>query len=284
MIERAEVENLQLVVPATWQDSSTALSYTQCASYRQTQEPVKRWSSSTVGFHTGNLPCEATGDVESRVVSSTDGLAKFLEAARAQGLGEEALVGLLKGRGWPEDDAYRAVADYYEAQTGIPIPAYKRAGSAKDAFLYLLVFALLATWTIAVGTVLFTLIERWLKDPLAPNTYYSFSYYQIADSLACIIVAFPIYLLVTLYILREQKAHPEKLGSPVRKWLTYIALLIAAGVVVGDVITFLTYVLRGELTSRFVAKTAVVLVIAGGVFWYYLGSLQEGRAAPKTKS
>jgi hypothetical protein len=41
-------------------------------------------------------------------------------------------------------------------------------------------------------------------------------------------------------------------------------------------ITFLTFFLRGELTSRFVAKVAVVLVIAGGVYWYYVGSLQKG--------
>jgi hypothetical protein len=34
-------------------------------------------------------------------------------------------------------------------------------------------------------------------------------------------------------ILREVRLHSEKLESPVRKWLTYIALLIAAGVVVG---------------------------------------------------
>jgi len=61
----------------------------------------------------------------------------------------------------------------------------------------------------------------------------------------------------------------------VRKWLTYLALLVAAGVVVGDVITFLAYFLRGDLSARFVCKIAVVLVIAGGVFWYYFGALQR---------
>jgi len=91
-----------------------------------------------------------------------------------------------------------------------------------------------------------------------------------------------LYLLTMRSILREVGLHPEKLESPVRKWLSYIALLIAAGVVVGDLITFLTYFLRGELTGRFMAKTSVVLVIAGGVFWYYLGSLQRGAATRKS--
>jgi hypothetical protein len=40
--------------------------------------------------------------------------------------------------------------------------------------------------------------------------------------------------------------------------------------------------LRGELTGRFVAKTSVVLLIAGGVFWYYLGSLQKGILAARS--
>jgi hypothetical protein len=56
-------------------------------------------------------------------------------------------------------------------------------------------------------------------------------------------------------------------------------LLIAAGVVVGDLISFLTYFLRGELTGRFVAKTVIVLAISGGVFWYYFGSLQSAARA-----
>lgn len=208
-------------------------------------------------------------------MKSSEALYKFLDTARERGATDETLVGLLRGRGWPEEDVYRALADHYEARGGVAVPAYKRSGSAKDAFLYLLSFSTLATWAIGVGSVMFTLIERWIRDPLTSSYYYGNSYYQMAGSLACIIVAFPVYLLVMRYIVREVDAHPEKLESAVRKWLTYIALLIAAGVVVGDLITFLTFFLRGELTTRFIAKVAVVLVLAGGIFWYYMGSLQK---------
>ena len=206
-------------------------------------------------------------------------LQQFLETARNQGVSDDVLIGLLRGRGWPEADIYRALADSYEARAGIRVPPYRRSGSAKDAFLYLLSLSTLATWTIGLGSVMFTLIERWIKDPLAQNNYYySGGVYQTADSLACVIVAFPVYLFVMTYIVRTVESHPEKRDSAVRKWLTYIALLIAAGIVVGDLITFLTYFLRGELTARFVSKVATVLVIAGGVFWYYMGSLQNSPA------
>jgi hypothetical protein len=208
-------------------------------------------------------------------MSQSDTLKQFLDVAKSKGATNETLAGLLRGRGWPEEDLYRALADYFETSNGIQIPTYKRSGSAKDAFLYLLSFATLATWTCGLGSVLFSLVDLWIKDPLSPSYYYSGTYYQMAGSLACVIVAFPIYLLVMRYIVAELESHPEKLESAVRKWLTYIALLIAAGVVVGDSITFLTYLLRGELTSRFVAKVATVLVMSGGVFWYYLGSLQK---------
>jgi len=214
-------------------------------------------------------------------MSDGNTLRDFLDAARLQGVTDEILIGLLRGRGWPEEDVYRALADHYEGRSGLQVPNYKRSGSAKDAFLYLLNFSTLATWTIGLGAVIFTLIDRLIKDPLGPINYYANSDYQMADSLACVIVAFPVYLLVMRYIIRELEIHPEKLESAVRKWLTYIALFIAAGVVVGDLITFLTYFLRGELTARFLAKVAAVLVISSGIFWYYIGSLQKSALPSK---
>ena len=199
----------------------------------------------------------------------------FLDSAKNLGASDETIVGLLRGRGWPEVDVHRALADHFELRNSLSIPVYKRSGSAKDAFLYLLSFSTLATWTIGLGSVMFSLIARWIKDPLESRSYYSGDYYQMANSLACIIVAFPIYLLTMAYIIRELEIHPEKSESSVRKWLSYLALLIAALTVVCDLITFLTYFLRGELTASFVAKVATVLVIAGGVFWYYLSSLAK---------
>jgi Domain of unknown function (DUF5671) len=184
----------------------------------------------------------------------------FIESARSQGATDEIIVG----------------------RNGLTVPAYKRSGSAKDAFLYLLSFATLATWTIGLGSVVFTLVDYWIKDPLSPNNEYGNFFYQMADSLACVIIAFPVYLFTMRYITRELGAHPEKLESAVRKWLTYIALLIAAGIVVGDSIVFLTYFLRGELTARFAAKVVTTLAIAGGVFWYYMGSLGKRTTARKS--
>lgn len=208
-------------------------------------------------------------------MGSSKELREFVEAAKTQGASDETVIGVLQGRGWPKDDAYRALGDHYETRSGVHVPVYKRSGTARDAFLYLFNFAALGTWTIGLGSLLFTLIDRWIPDPVMNSYGYGSLQDQIAASLAAVIVAFPIYLLVTTYILRRVEVHADKLDSPVRKWLTYLALLVAASVVLGDLIAFLTHLLQGGLTARFMAKDAVVLVIAGGVFWYYMGAVQR---------
>jgi len=210
-------------------------------------------------------------------MNSSRELREFIAAGKNAGASDETLVGILQGRGWPKDDAYRALGDHYKSRSGLQVPSYKRSGSARDAFLYLFSFSALGTWTIGLGSLMFTLIDNWFPDPLSRNYAYVNIQNQIAGSLASVIVAFPIYLLTMAYILRRVEVHADKLDSPVRKWLTYIALLAAAGVVLGDLIAFLTHFLQGDLTSRFIAKDSVVLVIAGGVFWYYMGAVQKKR-------
>jgi hypothetical protein len=222
---------------------------------------------------------QGRGTLELRVVIPSE-LHKFLDEAKGQGSTDEVLVGLLRGRGWPEQEVHRALADHYEAQSGLRIPIYKRSGSAKDAFLYLVSFATLATWTYGLGSVMFELIDRWIKDSFQ-QVYYG-GFYQMANSLAAILVAFPVYLVVMRYITRELERHPEKQESGVRKWLTYIALFVTAALAVGDLITFLTAVLRGELSANFSLKASVVLVITGGIFWYYFGALKQRQSPLKT--
>jgi hypothetical protein len=218
-------------------------------------------------------------------VTSSSPIYEFVQRAKSAGTPDESIVGILTARGWPEKEVYEALAAHYEKTAGIAIP--KRSGggtAARDAFFYLIIFSTLATWTIALGTLWFALVDQWFSDSLFPNGSDGYSYSSIAGSLACIIVAFPIYLLVSRVVVREVRLHPEKRNSPVRKWLTYMALVIAAGVFIGDLITVLTYFLRGEITSRFLADAAIVLVLSGGVFFYYFGGVKRSdEAGPEPK-
>ncbi len=210
--------------------------------------------------------------------TSSQHLQEFIAAAKEHGASDESVVAIMENAGWPKEEIWGALGHRYESLSGVPIPLRKKTATpAKDAFLYLLSFSTLATWTISLGSICYSLIDDWIRDPLARNNYGVNLSYEISTQLACLLVTFPLYLFVMRVILSDTRQAPEKLDSSVRKWLTYIALLIAVGVMIGDVVTFLAFYLRGELTSRFVAKVAVTLLISGGVFWYYLGSLHDAR-------
>jgi hypothetical protein len=88
-----------------------------------------------------------------------------------------------------------------------------------------------------------------------------------------LIVAFPVFLLASLTIGKQVAADPTRRNSAMRKWLTYLTLLVAAGVIVGDGITLVFNVLSGELTTRFVLKVLVVAVVAGAAFGYFTWSM-----------
>jgi hypothetical protein len=204
-------------------------------------------------------------------------LVEFVEAAKSKGASDEFLATFLARRGWPQDDVYLALGNYWEHETGLAVPDRSGGGeSSRDAFLYLLSFSTLATWASALGSMLFQLIDICLPDPVGRETYIN-ARTAMTWQMASIVVAFPIFLLVMRTILREAKERPERLQSGIRKWLTYIALLLTAGGMICDLIWFVDYFLTGELTSRFVLKALTVMLICGTIFVYYVRSLSWDR-------
>jgi hypothetical protein len=213
--------------------------------------------------------------------SAAQPLLDFIGALKSQGASDEFVVALLKQNGWSEKRIYQAFSAWYETRTGRAVPnGGGRIEAAKDAFLYLLAFMTLGIWAIQLGALLFAAIDRIFPNPaLDPANATWVVTRNMADDLAGILVGFPLFLLVTWGIVRGVRRQPERLESSVRKWLTYIALVITAGTMIGDVVTFLAYFLRGDLDTRFVLKVVTVLVIAGGVFAYYLDSLRRERVS-----
>lgn len=207
-------------------------------------------------------------------------LTSFIEAARAQGAADEFIYQMLRSRGWSRPEIESAFAQYYERLTGqpVPTPVGQSGEASRDAFLYLLSFATLAIWSQALGQIGFILIDQLIPNPL--DRGYSNNAYDLAASIARLIVVFPIYLLLMRLINRDLVAHPYKYQSGVRKWLTYLALFIAALIAIIDVVVFVTSLLQGELTVRFSLQVLIVLVIAGGILVYYLNWLQRQPAQP----
>jgi len=202
-------------------------------------------------------------------------LVEFIRAAKSKGAGDEFVVDLLRSRGWSEKRILDAFAAFYETETGLGVPSRGgRVEAARDAFLHLLSFLALGTWTFALGSLFYTVIDRYIP-PLNAPPYAVPTRTSVSFEMAGILVAFPLYILIMRGMARSAAANPERLQSGVRKWLTYIALLIAAGVLLGDVVAFLAWLLRGDLTTRFVLQVVTLAVLAGGVMRYYLTTLRD---------
>src|SRR5882672_9301912 len=133
----------------------------------------------------------------------TTQLQNFIDSSKSKGAADEFLAALLTRRGWPAGDVYAALGRYWELSTGLAIPERAGAGeSARDAFLYLLSFSTLATWTMALGSMLFEFINHWFPDAVSRSNAYDMRS-AVTWQMACVAVAFPLYLLVMRLILRE---------------------------------------------------------------------------------
>lgn len=207
-------------------------------------------------------------------------LDSFLRAAKAQGASDEFLVHLLEENGWPQSEIYAALGRFYAESTGLEIPAApSRLEAAREAFFHLLAFVTLGTWICSTGSLWFELIDTWFPDATVwGNRDWRWS--RVSWQMASIIVAFPAFVFATRTILAELARNPDKAASPVRRWLTNIALLVTALVFIGDLVAFVAWFLQGELTTRFVLKSLTVFVLAGAVFLYYnRGASQTAAAA-----
>jgi hypothetical protein len=200
----------------------------------------------------------------------------FVKEALAKGASREKIKEALKGAGWQADEIQQALTAYADkAVDGIPVPRRKPYLSARDAFLYLLMFLTLYWSAFSFGQLLYQFINRAFPDALAYLYAADTTASIIRMDIASLIIAFPVFLWISWILNREIQKDAEKRGSKIRKWLTYLTLFIAAGIIIGDLIALVFNLLAGDVTIRFLLKVLVVGGIAGTVFGYYLSELRK---------
>lgn len=206
---------------------------------------------------------------------------RFLRDALLAGQSREAIRKVLGQAGWTPEQLEGALDDYAEVDFPVPVPRPRASLSARDAFLYLVLFSLLYFLCYHLGSLLFDLINAALADPASEGRGYDF-FASTRFSTAALIIAFPLFAWMASLQGRETARSPLKRFSPVRRWLTYLSLFVSAAVIIGDLTALVYSLLGGELSLRFVSKVAVVALIAGSVFGYYLCDLRreegDGRA------
>ena len=208
------------------------------------------------------------------MASGRQEIESFAREGLLRGIPRGELEKALASAGWTPDQVKDGLVAFADVVFPIPVPRPRAYLSAREAFLYLVLFSTLYLSAYHLGSLLFDFINRAFPDPTV--RYYG---RPLVDSMrwsiSSLIIAFPIFLFVSHRVSRELTRNPVKRLSAIRRWLTYLTLFVAAGVLIGDLITLVDNVLGGELTIRFSLKVIIVATIAGTIFAYYLWDLRS---------
>ena len=201
-------------------------------------------------------------------MSTNDDLHGFVRDALSKGIPRTEVEAVLSRSGWGATQVRAALAEFADVAFPIPVPKPRAYLDARDAFLYFVLFTTLYISAYHFGALIFEFINRAFPDP-AFGGRAAHAANAIRWSLASLIIATPVFLFVSNKTAKAIRSDPAKRGSKVRRWLTYVTLAVASGILIGDFITLVYHALGGELTIRFILKVLTVAVIAGGVFLYY---------------
>lgn len=147
----------------------------------------------------------------------------------------------------------------------------------RDVFLYLLSIITLVTVAVAFGILLYQYVDLHYPDLLTDGYYWSKAgtLSSVRNSMAVLIVVFPVFIWVSWFLRRDMAKHSEKRDLKIRRWLLYLTLFAAGLVIIGDLVALLLNFLNGELTIRFALKVITVLFIASSVLTHYFSELKD---------
>jgi hypothetical protein len=138
------------------------------------------------------------------------------------------------------------------------------------------VVSLIASVTAFLNLVFETLNKQF---PDALNSVYQYGYNSYSfdtarSALATLIIIFPAFLIISYFWQKASRGDMGSIDTTVRKWMLYLITFLSGIVVVVDLVTLVRYFVAGEITTRFILKVAITLVIAAGIGMYYIFELQ----------
>lgn len=209
------------------------------------------------------------------MASASPELETFVRDALMRGHDRQQVSSALLAAGWSEQQISGVLDGWADVDFPLPVPRPRASLSAREAFAYLVLFSTLYFFAWNLGSLLFQLIQYALPDPADPDWQLQRLSGGIRWAISALVIAFPVFVFAAHRVSRDVDRHPIKRLSPVRRWLTYLTLFVAATVLIGDLTALVYNLLSGELSLRFLLKVLVVGVIAGTAFGYYLWDLRQ---------
>ncbi len=141
----------------------------------------------------------------------------------------------------------------------------------KDFFLWAGAMIALYISIFALINLLFDYINYTFPDVL--NYYVDPYSSSIRYEMAALIVLFPLFLLLMRFVRKDIARVPEKRDLWIRRWVLFLTVFVAGAAVAGALITLINYFLGGEITTRFILKVLVVVLIAGAGLLHFLADI-----------
>ncbi len=127
--------------------------------------------------------------------------------------------------------------------------------------------------------VAFETLNRVLPDILTDSYTYgyaNYSYEGLRSALALLIIVFPVYMVLE-HFWTKQSVQPDLThwNDTLRKWAIYLILFLASVTIIADLVVLVRYFVSGEITTRFIIKVALTLLVSGMIGWYYMRRLRN---------
>ena len=143
----------------------------------------------------------------------------------------------------------------------------------KDFFLWAGAMVTLYAGVFAFVGLLFDYLNYTFPDT-ALNYYVDPYQSGISYEMASLIVLAPVFLILMRVIRRNIQIDSSRNEIWVRRWALFLTVFLAGATIVIDLIILLnTFLSGGELTTAFLLKVLVVLLVAGAGFMHFLADL-----------
>jgi hypothetical protein len=200
-------------------------------------------------------------------------LSRFTRDALSAGKSRDEIAAALDASGWSASEVADALKAWADTPFAPPVPRPQSTVSARDFFVYALLFGVLLMGATYLVVLLHRLIDLAFDDGGYRNAH------GIRWAISVLVVTAPTYLWLTARERAKLAADPALYRSAIRRWMTYLTLLGASAVLLGDLVSVIYAFLSGDFTLQFMAKALVVGAVSGLIFVYYLGDIRRGDAA-----
>jgi hypothetical protein len=201
-------------------------------------------------------------------------LSHFIRDALQSGRSKDDIAKTLRNADWTDTEIDAALAGWLHQDGAGAVPRPIRSTAARDALFYSLLFVVFGMVVGSTLTLLFAQINIWLPEPDESQTYGRLS--GLRWSMAALIVFVPMFYVLDRKDRQATDADPARRHGTVRRWLSALAMLVATITLLGDALYLIYSWLDGQITLRFLIKSATVACVALVVLAYF----RETRSLP----